>query len=49
MSWARIGLSSSVTERVRAHYGQVRESDAYRDLDIGSIAELAREHSVGGW
>jgi hypothetical protein len=24
----------------RAHYGQVRESDAYRDLDIGSIAEL---------
>ena len=22
------------------HYGQVRESDAYRDLDIGSIAEL---------
>jgi len=24
----------------RAHYGQVRESDAYRDLDVGSIAEL---------
>jgi type IV secretory pathway VirD2 relaxase len=24
----------------RAHYGRVRESDAYRDLDIGSIAEL---------
>ncbi len=24
----------------RAHYGQVRESDPYRDLDVGSIAEL---------
>ena len=24
----------------RAHYGRVRDSDAYRDLEIGSIAEL---------
>ncbi len=24
----------------RAHYGRVRDGDAYRDLDIGSIAEL---------
>ena len=33
-------MSSSVTEWGAPHYGQVRESDAYRDLDIGSIAEL---------
>jgi type IV secretory pathway VirD2 relaxase len=24
----------------RAHYGRVRDSEAYRDLDIGSVAEL---------
>ena len=32
----------------QAHYGRVRDSATYRDLEIGSVAELGAAHSAGG-
>ena len=47
MNWKMIASSWSAIGSGQAHYGRVRDTQAYRDLHVGSVAELGAGRNGG--